>query len=99
MPLHKGDINAVETGARRAAADRVKDARADGAIVGVNTRMEQLAAAMEVRLQAQEAQVMRLVSDLDSEREHGKLLEVQRGSNLFSFFFHAAASTHMPVPN
>ena len=46
-------------------------------LTGVNTRMEQLAAAMEVRLQAQEAQLMRLGSELQSEREHGRQLESQ----------------------
>ena len=54
---------------QKAAHDRAVNAKADGAITGVNTRMEQLAAAMECGLQAQEAQVMRLSSDLRTERE------------------------------
>lgn len=37
---------------------------------GWNKRLEQLAAAMEVRLQSQEAQMIRLASDLSTEREH-----------------------------
>ena len=46
-----------------------------GAITGINTRMEQLAAAMEVRLQAQEAQLMRVSADLHSERTKATALE------------------------
>jgi hypothetical protein len=71
--------SAGRTPGQKAAVERVAAARSDGAITGVNTRMEQLAAAMEVRLQAQEAHMMRLASDLQSAHEHGKLLEVQVG--------------------
>ena len=41
---------------RKTSGEAVHEARATGAaLTGVNTRMEQLAAAIEVRLQAQEA--------------------------------------------
>ncbi|KOO21484.1 hypothetical protein Ctob_001958 [Chrysochromulina tobinii] len=59
-----------------ALGEAVHEARLAGAaLTGVNTRMEQLAAAMEVRLQAHEAQLMRLHSDLHTEREKTKNLE------------------------
>ena len=70
-------VSSVARAGQKQAAERVAASRQDGAITGVNTRLEQLAAAMEVRLQAQEAQVMRLASDLQTEREHGKMLEGQ----------------------
>ena len=53
----------------------VQDRDSSAAVTGINTRMEQLAAAMEVRLQAQEAQMMRLASDLSSERSKSTALE------------------------
>ena len=72
-----GGMGGVRTPGQQKAAERVAQARQDGAITGVNSRMEQLAAAMEVRLQAQESQLMRLAAELQAEREHGRLLEGQ----------------------
>ena len=60
------------------------------ALTGMNTRMEQLAAAMEVRLQAQEAQVMRLHTDLHTERQKTSALEAA-GSELTAGQTKAAA--------
>ena len=66
----------VGDGRAKTAGEAVHEARLAGAaLTGVNTRMEQLAAAMEVRLQAHEAQLMRLHSDLHTEREKTKNLE------------------------
>jgi hypothetical protein len=60
----------VGDGRAKTPGEAVHEARLAGAaLTGVNTRMEQLAAAMEVRLQAHEAQLMRLHSDLHLMRQ------------------------------
>ena len=70
------------------AAERVATTRQDNAISKLATRLDQIAAAVEVRfkeheqtlqahLKARDAQVSRLVSDLRVERDHGKVLKEQ----------------------
>ena len=82
--------------ARKAAAERVKEYRADPAVVGMNTRLEQLAAAMDVRLQAQEAHVMQLASELASEREHAALQHALLGGGALE---PPGAPPGIPPPN
>ena len=61
----------------RSAVNGSAAARDEGAMLGWNKRLEQLAAAMEVRLQAQEAQIIRLANELNTVSSHNMELRAK----------------------